>query len=65
MRLELVRHAFRRPLELWLVLDACLFLTEAGYDVELRELCARELSPRNLLVQGWRREEAGAAGAAC
>ncbi len=33
--MELVRHLFRRPLELWLVLDRALFLQEQGYRVEV------------------------------
>lgn len=49
-RLELVRHAFRRALEMWLVLDLALGLEEAGFDVEVGTFCARSLTPRNLLV---------------
>jgi hypothetical protein len=49
--LDLVRHQFRRVLELWLVLDRALYLVEQGYRVEVGEFCARELSPRNLLIQ--------------
>ena len=48
--LELVRGLFRRPLELWLVLDQALFLQEQGFTVELGEFCAIELTPRNLLL---------------
>lgn len=48
--LELVRALFRRPLELWLVLDQALFLHEQGFRVELGEFCASELTPRNLLL---------------
>lgn len=48
--LELVRGLFRRPLELWLVLDQALFLQEQGFIVELGEFCAAELTPRNLLL---------------
>ena len=54
-RLELARHAYRRPLELWLVLDACLFIEEHGYDSTLVQFCERKVSPRNLLVLGARR----------
>ena len=54
-RLELVRQAYRRPLELWLVLDVALFLEEDGYGVSLTELCERSASSRNLLVTGERR----------
>lgn len=49
-RLELVRQAFRRPLEVWLVLDLAVALTDAGYAVRLGRFCARSLSPRNLLL---------------
>lgn len=50
-RLELVQHLFRRPLELWLVLDIALFLEEHGYQIQLSELCDASLTPRNLLLQ--------------
>jgi hypothetical protein len=49
-RLDLVRLAFRRPLELWLVLDQALFLERNGYRVRLGEFCERGLTPRNLLI---------------
>jgi hypothetical protein len=52
--LDLVRHQLRRPLELWLVLDRALYLEEHGYRVEVAEFCARELTPRNLLIQARR-----------
>lgn len=45
-----VRARFRRPLELWLVLDRALRLREAGYDVEVGTFCTRTDTPRNLLV---------------
>ncbi|AZE81729.1 SAM-dependent methyltransferase [Pseudomonas orientalis] len=48
--LELVRGLFRRPLELWLVLDRALFLMEQGYNVELGSFCEPTLTPRNLMV---------------
>ena len=60
-RFELVRHAFRRPLELWLVLDIALGLEERGFDVKIGRFCARTLTPRNLLVLADRRAPAGAA----
>ena len=53
--LELVRGLFRRPLELWLVLDQALFLHEHGYAVELGEFCPVELTPRNLLLRAYHR----------
>lgn len=49
-RFELLRHLFRRPLELWVVLDYVLFLEESGYQVRLGTFCDRTLTPRNLLV---------------
>jgi len=54
-RLELVRHLFRRPLEVWLVLDRQCRLEEAGFNVELGTFCQRELTPRNLLLRAVRR----------
>ena len=55
-RHELLRHLFRRPLELWMVLDYAVFLEEQGYRVRLGRFCARELTPRNLLVDAVRVE---------
>lgn len=48
--LELLRGLFRRPLELWLVLDRALFLAENGYRVEIGTFCEPALTPRNLMV---------------
>ncbi|RON58726.1 methyltransferase [Pseudomonas frederiksbergensis] len=48
--LELLRGLFRRPLELWLVLDRALFLTEQGYTVRLGTFCVTTLTPRNFLL---------------
>ncbi|WP_411381536.1 methyltransferase [Pseudomonas sp. MPB26] len=48
--LELVRGLFRRPLEVWLVLDRALFLGENGYRVEVGSFCDCALTPRNLMV---------------
>lgn len=53
-RLELVRHLFRRPLEVWLVLDRLLSLEEGGFTVELGTFCDRALTPRNLLLRARR-----------
>ncbi|BBN83089.1 methyltransferase [Pseudoalteromonas sp. A25] len=50
-RIELVRHAFRRAIEIWLVLDRALYLEASGYDVALREFCDKQLTPRNILIQ--------------
>ena len=50
MRYSVVRHAFRRALEIWLALDLAVHLEEHGYRVGLGVFCARELTPRNLLL---------------
>jgi hypothetical protein len=49
--LDLARVLFRRPLELWLLLDRALFLREHGYNVELGRFCARQLTPRNVAIR--------------
>lgn len=49
-RLELLRLAFRRPLEIWLALDRVVFLERQGYAVSLGEFCPRAVTPRNLLI---------------
>lgn len=48
--LELLRGLFRRPLELWLLLDRALLLAENGYSVRLGTFCPAELTPRNLML---------------
>ncbi|WP_130930253.1 methyltransferase [Pseudomonas sp. Sample_24] len=48
--LELLRGLFRRPLEMWLVLDRALFLVEQGYSVRLGTFCESPLTPRNLML---------------
>lgn len=48
--LELVRTLFRRPLELWLLLDQALLLQEHGYTVRLGTFCSHALTPRNLML---------------
>jgi hypothetical protein len=50
MRLSIVRHAFRRPLEVWLALDLAVRLENDGYGVQLCRFCERRLTPRNLLI---------------
>ncbi|HLO64310.1 MAG TPA: methyltransferase, partial [Azonexus sp.] len=54
MRLSIVRHAFRRALEIWLVLDLAGYLENNGYAVELGIFCPRQLTPRNLLISARR-----------
>lgn len=49
--LDLPRIAFRRALELWLVLDRALFLQEKGYSVQVGVFCPRVLTPRNIVVK--------------
>ena len=49
-RLELIRHAFRRALEIWLVLDLALGLEDAGFEATVGTFCPRSLTPRNLMV---------------
>lgn len=53
-RLELVRHAFRRALEVWLVLDLALGFEQAGFDVRVGTFCGRASTPRNLMVSARR-----------
>ena len=55
--LELLRNLFRRPLEMWLVLDRALFLHERGYDVRMGVFCDYPLTPRNLLLIAERIED--------
>lgn len=54
MRLPVVRHAFRRAIEVWLALDLACFLNERGYEVGLGSFCDRRLTPRNLLISARR-----------
>ena len=44
-REDLVRQLFRRPLELWLAYDRCLYLEERGYEVSLFRFCPRDVTP--------------------
>jgi len=53
--LELLPGLFRRPLELWLVLDQALFLQEQGYSVRVGTFCPATLTPRNLLLTAEKR----------
>lgn len=50
-RLDLIRHIFRRPLELWLLADRALYLQEHGYQVSLKAFCDYKVTPRNVLLQ--------------
>ncbi|WP_375056391.1 methyltransferase [Zobellella sp. DQSA1] len=53
-RIELVRHLYRHPLELWLLLDRALFLEEQGYRVRLGTFTEPANSPRRYLIQASR-----------
>lgn len=53
-RIDVVRHLFRRPLELYLVLDRALYLQQQGYQVQLSVFCAYQITPRNFLIRAWR-----------
>jgi hypothetical protein len=48
--LELLRNLFRRPLELWLILDRALYLLQRGYHVRIGTFCDSHITPRNLLI---------------
>lgn len=48
--LELLPGLFRRPLEIWLLMDRALFLQEQGYQVRVGQFCDQQLTPRNLLL---------------
>jgi hypothetical protein len=50
MRLSVVRHAFRRAIEVWLALDLAGFMAGRGYQVGLGSFCDRRVTPRNLLI---------------
>ncbi|WP_406667908.1 methyltransferase [Gallaecimonas sp. GXIMD1310] len=49
-RINQVRHWYRRPLELWLLLDRVCYLQEAGYKVSLSTFTDHHNTPRNALI---------------
>jgi hypothetical protein len=49
-RVDLVRHVFRRAIEVWLVLDRALYLQQQGYTVRIKTFCEKQLTPRNILI---------------
>ncbi len=51
-RWELPRTMLARLLEVWIALDRATHLARLGYRVQVAELFASEVSPRNLLVLG-------------
>ncbi len=48
--LGLVRALFRRPMDLWQVLDRALFLIESGRSASVGKFCPADQTPRNLLI---------------
>lgn len=50
LRLDAIRHCFRRPLELWLLLDKMAYLVQQGFSVRALQFCAATDTPRNLLL---------------
>jgi hypothetical protein len=53
-RLELLRQAWRRPIEVWLCLDRAVWLERRGYAVEVGTFCDASLTPRNILLRASR-----------
>jgi hypothetical protein len=51
----LIRNAFGRPLEIYLLLDRAIYLEEHGYQAELMEFFDEEKSPRNIGLAAARR----------
>lgn len=51
-KMQLVRSLFRPALEYWLVLDRALFLKQQGYQVQIKQFCDYQLTPRNLMISG-------------
>jgi hypothetical protein len=49
-RLELLRKAFKLPLENWLTLDRALFLEQQGYQVQVSIFCDKKVTPRNIVI---------------
>ena len=43
-RIELVRHVFRRAIEVWLVLDRALYLQQQGYQVSMKTFWCRTIN---------------------
>ena len=50
MRLALARVAFRRSIEVFLVLDMALSMSHHGYRVRIGTFCDRKITPRNILI---------------
>ncbi len=54
-RMELVQGLFQRIIELWLVLEKASYLYEQGLNVHVSVFCSNTVTPRNLLIQAFRR----------
>jgi hypothetical protein len=52
--MELVGHLFRRPLEVWLMLDRVLYLEEQGARVGLGTFCDKPVTPCNIVIDAER-----------
>ena len=52
MRLQLLRHCFKRVLELWLIMDMAVYLQERDYMVSVGVFCDKTLTPRNIMIEG-------------
>jgi hypothetical protein len=50
-KLDIARLAFRRAMEVWLIMDRAQFLLEHDYHVSVSQFCEQGLTPRNLLIQ--------------
>lgn len=50
----IIRNTLGRVIELYIVLDRCLLLQEAGYEVSLGTYFNRKISPRNLGIFAWK-----------
>lgn len=54
LRLSLVRHGFRRAIELWLVLDMACYLTQGDFRIRVGTFCHWRTTPRNILLSARR-----------
>ena len=52
--LSLVRACYRRPLELWLILDRAMRLLEANRRVQVGLFCDARITPRNIMIASQR-----------
>lgn len=57
MRLSLLRNCFRRPIELWLILDMVTDLEAHDYQIELGTFCDRSVTPRNIMLSARKRTD--------